>query len=351
VGLPAFLSGLTVEHTDLAAVYVVKFGCIAFRPPSDDLPTYPDGMGYGAEFVKEWPQYLETALSSHPNVFDLKNHSGNVPSLVGVWPRKGGAILEGSMLSFRVSQPGRLQKFSEPSFSEVTPIETFDVLTTGSLFTAYARVPSFPARAYIGHEYREMLAAHLETNPHLRAETIGPTPLHPSIYIVVLTSAAQDLTFGQIITHKGDLVVLAKEGESVRKLVWELFAEAHGGLRQFYGSSLIRIDATEIYIAILNAHTEVSRTIADLHATPRYRFLRMDSLGDYGPLCRIDRVSSSYAGPRAQPPGDDGLLRRESAAHRDAVVPDEAHGGDARAVRLGSLGTVSLRGSGQLLRG
>ena len=285
----------------IAAVALMKFGCLALQPGKEDqapaseswvlLPpgskdeeSSRDGGGEGgerkkrparkrpgsAERAEEWPvgtwgREIIRALRSHPNVIDLQESIAKQPEIVDEWhigPASGWLFVT-PMYQLRVHMPARLQKYStSAAFAGEKVIEEFGVAASGSIFAAFAEVDDFPTETSIGQEYRELVLEQLQKETRLKPANIWPNPIRLDFYLV-LTMSAEHPRGLRVYAKDYSVIIVTDVHKTIPELVTGLLQEISFYLVEYYSVKLREVDLKTKYFDISQDFNTLSRTMVD----------------------------------------------------------------------------------------
>jgi len=124
--------------------------------------------------------------------------------------------------------------------------EQFTLYFNGAIFLACFPVKLVPFPTHVGQVAREFLAETLaESKLWARTEGIGPTPIHPEIYILSVAPIGDQLSLAEsrapaVKTVRGDLVVAVPAITPVERVLQYLLEDMSWGLEGFYGVRIVR---------------------------------------------------------------------------------------------------------------
>jgi len=277
----------------------------ARRPPVPDAA--PPSQGLAAP--EQWSEHLLKGLRGSGNLVDItvSEPGGDV---MCPWAASAECLLlSGPVFSLRVNLPRRLQKYGRQRFSSI-PMESFSVISTGSIFAAYGSTEQVPVFTSIGHEYRELVVNQLANQPRLRGVTLGPSPIHPGFYVI--TVAADETSLPPVERFRGhgeDFVTFVSDKHPIDAVVRYLLLTAESALLFFYRTMMRRSEVLLAYVNTMNGFFRATEKIEALHKTARYRLFRIDHLGRettevisnvYSSLADLQRRSLDYEGDFAQ---------------------------------------------------
>jgi hypothetical protein len=256
--------------------FVLKLGCVAlstFKPVDSSRFPVTETERVLSEEQKTQPPPDEVhsqiidALQKHPNVFDLNHIDGKGIEFIG-----GGhyATLQiGRMFSIRINLPHRLQKYAKAFPFGKEAIEEFEVVSSGSLFAAFAPIKDYPVWTNFGQEYRELLVTQMEKETQFKCKRFGPSPIHPNFYFVVRKSADEASGLGmKVYEMKKDLfLVFDDNSQSDLDMAQWFFKLVDFLMFQFYSRQLLRSSLLNYEVEILNRFSDLSKEINDLSAT------------------------------------------------------------------------------------
>jgi hypothetical protein len=200
--LTKVLSGLG-ETGGVERAYIVKLGCVRLlefdEPKHGRFPlvefadlSAPSAARdvTGADLHSE----ILKSLREHPNIFDITSITDKRDEITN--RSQMGRLVIGNVFSLKVRLPERLQKWRRHWAEESTTAQEFHVISSGSLFAAFAEVEDYPARTNIGHEYRDLLQEQIRKASSLKCPNFGPSPIHPDFYIVLRKKSADGIPGG-----------------------------------------------------------------------------------------------------------------------------------------------------------
>jgi len=214
---------------ELGRVHILKFGCLLFTHKSDEIDEKapPEPTREMHNYYRVYSS-INKALQRHANVFDLK--IPDIDHVVHSVPVLGGTIVTCPTFTLRVSMPYAHQKYVD---HWGTPIETFHVNSSGSLFCAYAEVHEFPVATWIAQEYQEMFRTQMQKETEYRCPVLGPTPIHPDFYVVELIG--EDMPLQKVLPVLDyDILLLFAQGIEIHEVIESVFNEVRQTLSSFY---------------------------------------------------------------------------------------------------------------------
>jgi hypothetical protein len=219
------------SNTDaVISVHQLKFGCFQYSEAPSDRPQ--KGLVPSSLYAD-----LHEALRTHPNVFSIQEGTEKKP-----WSQNLGypGLLSGPEFTVGVKIPSHQQKFRP--FGMETSLESFTVISTGSIFCAYADVHSHPAQTHFAQEFRELVKTALSNRKH-RAHAVGPTPLHPEVLLVRARTPSRDfpLTLKQLGPKR--MTVFVDEAQDVDVIAGAILTVSSQTLEQFYLTQITRDEA------------------------------------------------------------------------------------------------------------
>lgn len=285
------LDNLGVDPSLVSEVFALKLGAVAFSdtPEYDRAKEIPLQLSSGvfvttADTTSKLPGMvgdLVGTLKAHPNVFEVQRVGTEEKEEVYISDSIQGPIflIVGPKYSLRINLPARHQK-SEAFLVPGEVVESFSVLTSGSLFCAYASVTDPPSLVYFAHEYRELVTRQTETGKKTYRRVLGPTPIHPTIWVLkVATPSDGKPVVTSIREHRGDIYVIVDAGLKATDVVGYVFDAAQHALFQFYESMIARVGLMSLDSAIGLGFRELSKTLAARQSKPFWRLLSRERLG------------------------------------------------------------------------
>src|SRR3989338_3341379 len=188
-------------------------------------------------------------------------------------------------LRAQIKLPSRLQKYHRDFTNLPRPIEQFSVITSGSIFIAYAPVQVYPAWPNIGHEYREMLRQHINAETSIRIPHFGPTPIHPNIYLIIRTTAPKVASQPfQVFSKDEDIfIVLAQTTlKQHADFVQYILTSCQFTQVEFY-RLLANLSIAQLYFSeILNRFRDLSASVESIHSTAWWRMIARNGAAHRG---------------------------------------------------------------------
>lgn len=255
------------ESAKLAAIYELKLGALRFSRAN------------AAPIDGSWPnrvrEIVRESLRKHPNVFAVENMRPERKLFSNRIDEEG--LLRHPSLLVRVNIPQHQQKLR--FFGIETTLESFSVIANGSLFCAYARLPAFPAFTHFAQEYRELLCATLGGATGVDAEGIGPTPIHPTVYVVqVANDSDKPAPVATREIGKDTLVLFVPAEASIDEVVDDFLWETSHTMELFYVAKLAQYDVENQANETLERFREVTKLTEMLTGTSSFRVLRRGKL-------------------------------------------------------------------------
>ena len=232
------------KYVDVEAAFLLKPGCLMFSmaaAKSEDSRYPVTDVEECLRTVKQLGQQefhaaLVARLKKLPNIFDLNVEGDRPHGLMMGAGIPGGSLVLGPRFTLRVDLPERLQKFRDWPTLGGTPVEEFDVISGGSIFGAYIEISDFPAFNSIGQEYRELVESTDISEVSFKYVAIGPTPIHPDIYVIVRKKALEREVVGLRVYGVANDVFVVVDHEFVnpQRAVEMVFRRIEGSLSMFY---------------------------------------------------------------------------------------------------------------------
>ena len=278
--LKSILTKLGVPDADIQRTYILQFGSICLGGIGDfESERFPISRRQSVnaptkDAVKSNPNYVDQiiqALQKHPNIFALRPPARKRHELV--LPTAIGDLVIGNTFSFRVHLPERLQKHKDWYEGRQRPSgEDFNVLSSGTLFVAFAELDDYPAWPNIGHEYRDLVTQQIQRESKLKCPSLGPSPIHPDFYIVQLATHPQTgPSTPKVFSYEGDMIILVEVGQSIDSVIQEIFEDLNMLLVGFYAVMSHRSLLIDYTIEIFNQFEDLAKNIQDLAAISWWR--------------------------------------------------------------------------------
>jgi len=244
------------------------------------------------------------ALEKSSNVFAIEELGDTgFPSMS--MRHRGMELTHGRPFHLKVSLPSRMQKYGNLCLRPSEAAEEFSVVSTGSLFAAYAPIETFPALSFIAHEYRELLRAQIEAETNLECPLFGPSPIHPDFYLVLRKPAeearkADSCVYG----YKGNvLVVLDGIDRPDSEIATEIFLSVALPMLRLYMALNSRTFLIKKYEEILGVFSQLSSETADLfntrwweilHSRKHFQAARQQLTAVHQKLVEIESMTDSH---------------------------------------------------------
>lgn len=156
--------------------------------------------------------------------------------------------------------------------------EEFTIYFNGVQFLVHAQVDSAPIITDIGQVAREFLTETLKTSDKWEhIEGIGPTPIHPEIYMVRAVkkepSDGKEHSLRYVNYENGDLVMIAETDDLIQQTMPVIFRDMDSFLRMFY---VARMEAKDHYEAIddlEDTNSDLNSLLSAYFKLPIYRRL------------------------------------------------------------------------------
>lgn len=217
------------------------------------------------------------ALKKHPNVFEaslmLKEEE-----LCHAYARvcDEALIISGPPFYCRIKMPKRLHKYGS-IFPFESPVEEFEVISTGSVFYAFADIADYPVWAHFGHEFRVLLRQNIESETKFTCPEFGPSPIHPEVFIVFCCRDAQEAENAQkgprILTHdKRVLLIIEDNEQDAKDAVFDLMIETESTMCEFYHGQNIRSSLIDKIMEIERSFSDLDQSTRKLANTAWYQF-------------------------------------------------------------------------------
>jgi hypothetical protein len=269
---------------DIVEAYILQVGCTSVEiiGESDRNSRYPltdieKAKSTSKEIdLTDFFERMSAALKKSSNVFSLEasldDRKSNLTRLI-----RGGRLPGGLRFSMDVKIPKRamhLAVINEIMASET--VEEFNVVHDGSIFIAYAPLLEYPVYVTFGSEYRELLSDNIEVKGGWTIGTIGPSPIHPKIYLVRGTGTEPEQEKRLRLYRKSDNILLVADQNwlTLKDLAWRILYELAFPLREFYSGMILVGRDVKYHVEISNRLGDFEKTLRDLYAVPVWRFFK-----------------------------------------------------------------------------
>ncbi len=292
-GVKAVLKTLGEDELEVARVLILKVGCVSVR--MSEKPALSSRFPITEMEESKARQELETgeppvfqeqiveSLRKSPNVFDIDILDDTDRVAWETWPVGGSFLVRGKMFALRVDLPERFQKYATHRVGRQDVLEQFHVISSGSLFVAFAAVADYPFFTYIGHEYRELLQSQIRKETQLKSPPLGPSPIHPDFYIVIRENSGQAPRGVRIYSFQDDVfIVLDGDGLSDEKMVCGLFSDTQFILESFYCLMQRNVSLLDYGVEIFNHFTDLSSFVAELSGARWWQIYKAMNLARRG---------------------------------------------------------------------
>lgn len=279
------LPNLGVETKDLAVrkVYGGQIGHLVLSPASFVANEDGDGLtleklldeaidssdDIGDNIEKEFLG----ALKASPHTFGL--HERSLPKL----SHYQSSYLRHSFrfdhsIAFGIKVPASKKRFDY----ENDEIEQFDVLMLGSTHASFSELDDCPERIFIGQEFREQVRELLDSSSNsFRLGQIGPSPIHPRIYVVDVSN--EEFAQREIYIYDDDLYILVNlklADCSVHAIYQDVLEVSEFDLDVFFTLSKMRSLLLDLHQAI---HHKLQQTVdAYMHLGKNLFFINFGKL-------------------------------------------------------------------------
>jgi hypothetical protein len=279
--LTGLLENLGERNLQIHHVLILKVGCICLseKDPPQRVEKQESRSGEGETITQDPYDDILKSLQEHPNIFDVRQTGDEQSSLS--FAKGEEMFVEGKTFCLRVHLPERLQKFRDDA-EEMggSLIEEFNVLSTGSLFAAFARIRDFPVFTFIGQEYREIVTVQIDNETRFKTVPFGPSPLHPDFYLVTRRCGEGEAPLGTKVYSASDdvFVVMDQSSASDMERACELFWRLGSDLLDFYR---IMMDATtllSINERLFSHFSELSDQFVQMLQTSAWHPLKLNKL-------------------------------------------------------------------------
>jgi hypothetical protein len=258
---------------------------------------------------------LIAALEKSSNVFDLQRPTLTQQPTEDTYSisigGERGFFVTGPSFSLKVEMPQRHQQHHDMhwGFSE-NPIERFGVVSSGSLYAAFARIRSYPGGTNIGHEYRELVRGQIQSETALTCPAFGPVPLHPDIYLVFQkTKVGEGESSKRIYSANDDVFAVFDESRDLLDAAMDILWDINTDATEFYRLAMDRSLLLSFDQEILNHFSDLSDAISQNSSAPWWNVYKSQkavhkgrqSLGrTYTRLVEFESQSLTYTRERTQ---------------------------------------------------
>ena len=219
------------------------------------------------------------ALSSHPNVFDATSFSDDVDDEQdddeGTWGGPLGMIVSGTIYRYRIHLPKIQQKYREMDCDE-----HFSVLSSGSIFCAYAEIEDIPVWPNMGHEFRELAQRQIVSRTPFKSPTIGPCPIHPDFYVVIKqVDPSQANQKPKFYEFQDDVIVVADapQTQDIHEVVFEIFLDCQMAISTFYENAIERNALLDYEVEISSLFQDITERITGINHSSAAKFWKTRS--------------------------------------------------------------------------
>ena len=276
--LTKVLHSLGEGDLEIQKAYAIQLGCVAF---STDEPTEAEDYPVTARETRRsstsaratarrlLDSYADipTAIKAHPNVFAVTQIDKPARD-VSMRPSPIGQLLLGPTFHVSLNLPAHQQYLYRPGSSK--PIEKFEVVSTGSLFAAYAPVRDYDLSIRMGNEYREIARSQVEKETKLSCPVVGPSPIHPHFYLVLAKNfQGHRVHTLKRYTRTNDVLLIAESGQNdIKKEVDDILYDVQIELARFYSVMLSIRDVIEYHQEMSSHFSDLTESIDRLHSIP-----------------------------------------------------------------------------------
>ncbi len=270
--LTELLSGLGEKNLRVKRAVLVKFGTILLAGPKvPENSESKTGEQQNTTELERLPSDVAAriydALKDHPNIFEPKKLLEREEGASG---SRLGFFVTGSFYHYQVHLPKAKQAYKDDPWD--TP-EQFFVVSTGSLFAAYAEIDDVPVFSNIGHEFRVLAREQIAKQTPLECPNLGPCPIHPDIIIVVRDIGEDG---GAVSVRRyvrdGDIFIVTSDSRPFGSLVVDRFFEFGRSLEFFYRSLLQRNYLIDSSTQMSDSFSAASAALAKLLKVPFWKF-------------------------------------------------------------------------------
>ncbi|WP_457618467.1 hypothetical protein [Lutibacter sp.] len=278
--LSKYLEGFNYKSLDIDDVWILKFGSIRFKDSSKNyledstIDFTNTEITYRVDTHTELDDIIFNSFKENSNIFDLKYLDKDIHSQF--YDDEEGFITTGNLLSLKVHIPTRFSRYDSNYFGEIVPIEKFNVMVSGSLFAAYAKVSDYPIKTFIGHEFRELFKNIIETSSKFDVPLFGPSPIHPDIYIIKIKDNSDDTS--SKINYKIDnndlFILIYNFDQEIETIISYIFIDISSVLFNFYKAMLAFTSLVNYRLEIKDRLNELSIKYLDFINTKVYHFFK-----------------------------------------------------------------------------
>ena len=212
-------------NNTINSLYLCKVGSFAINKVGKDISPPEEIINalFNSSFVctKEKPRidpekYLSTTHKQTSIYFGFESHK------------------------FDIKIPKSEQKYHN-SFGVPSNFESFNALVSGTMFMCYQKVDKQQG-AYIAHEFRELAKKSILTSESLNFVEIGPSPIHPDIYVTTTNSSQNGALDWKVHKLKdGNIVIEIVNGKSekIDAYLKKIFTGISNNICDFYKNILM----------------------------------------------------------------------------------------------------------------
>lgn len=268
-----FLSDEYLKLYEVTEAYVAKVG---FIPSEIKEELHEEFWGEGKDFAKQVRDYISdtySLISASPHVMDVQpskeeftNAFDNSEFGVSVWPMWSAISID--FINLRLVMPKRKREELGVFRSSWSP-EEFNIAFNGPIFLTYASIDKIPIFTDLGQIAREYLRGLLGESKVIDLfEGVGPSPIHPEIYIVKLkekpeTEKNLGIKIPRVNYAEGKVVILIPDEDEIAEVLDPLLQDLDFHISSFYGQRLMDKSLSDLIDALEEMNEFLSEKLSE----------------------------------------------------------------------------------------
>ena len=272
-----YVSDKILDTHDVTEAYVGKIGIIPLKIKEDlheAFFSYDEGLN---EQLSLYINDLYTLANNSPHVMEIsptqeeyQEQLKNSQFGVSFWPSE--SMISVNYINFRLVMPARTRDLLGV-FKESWSPEEFNITFNGKLFLTYAPIDELPTFTDLGQIAREYLKDLMgESKIVIPSDSVGPTPLHPIIYVIKIkpkeNTTNDEIEIQTVNYVDDDIVIIIPDHVKIDEIINPISQEMDLYISSFYSQRIMDKNLSKLIDKIELYNKELSTKLSAHYKSP-----------------------------------------------------------------------------------